>query len=357
MPRHEEFQKIYQNFIDQYGAEEGEEKYFAWLNEHGYDDTKPMPKKEGFSWAGSIKEMPGVDNLIRGQALHPLRTVHPEEWPEVREYLEEELEKSAHTLTGKPLVLDHCQVLEGKVFGAEYEDGSIEYVAQLNDPNVMELVKNGAIKHCSVEFEWKSLEQVNGVAPRGINFTGLSLLRMFQPGDQKTTVEVWEGIIKELKEAKAPPPAKPENKSADEETTIKESGEEKQVPLDAHEESPSALAETAKQAGDGESEEGKLKEQDDQEPEKDEHGCVIGKERYDEELGKCVPVEAATEKKKGLGEAILEPGDPSEPVGYVSVEKLERILPHPRQHIPWGMRTHFVDPLRRLIYEAKKEAA
>jgi len=44
-------------------------------------------------------------------------------------------------------------------------------------------------------------------------------------------------------------------------------------------------------------------------------------------------------------------------VGYVSVEKLERILPHPRQHIPWGMRTHFVDPLRRLIFEAKKEAA
>jgi hypothetical protein len=153
LPRHPDYKKIYQNFIDQYGEEEGEKKYFAWLNDHGYDDTKPMPKKEGFSWAGSIKEMPGVDNLIRGQALHPLRTVHPEEWPEVREYLEEELEKSAHTLSGKSLVLDHCQVLDGKVLGADYEDGSIEYVAQLNDSNVMELVKDGSIKHCSVEFE------------------------------------------------------------------------------------------------------------------------------------------------------------------------------------------------------------
>jgi hypothetical protein len=64
------------------------------------------------------------------------------------------------------------------------------------------------------------------------------------------------------------------------------------------------------------------------------------------------------EKKENIvGEAILgsEAGDPSVPLGFVSVEKLERILPHPRQHIPWGVRTHLVDPLRRLIYEAKKE--
>lgn len=29
MPRHEDFEKIYRNFIDQYGEEEGEEKYFV----------------------------------------------------------------------------------------------------------------------------------------------------------------------------------------------------------------------------------------------------------------------------------------------------------------------------------------
>jgi hypothetical protein len=63
--------------------------------------------------------MPSVDNLIRDQALHPLRTVHPEEWPEVRECLEKKLEKSVHTMVGVPLVLDHCQVLNGKVLVAE----------------------------------------------------------------------------------------------------------------------------------------------------------------------------------------------------------------------------------------------
>jgi len=167
--------------------------------------TRQEKAKESFSWAGSIKEVFGTSNLIRGKALHPLRTVHPEEWPEVREYLEEELQKAAHSLRGKPLILDHYKPIQGKVLGAEYEDGAIEYVAQLNDPHVMGQIVNGDIKHCSVEFEWKSLENVDGVAPRGIAFTGLSLLKDFEPGDPLTTVEivdVWEGIIKELKEAK-----------------------------------------------------------------------------------------------------------------------------------------------------------
>jgi len=158
--------------------------------------------KESFSWAGSIKKIPGVANLIRGKALHPMRTVHPEDWPEVREYLEEELQKSAHSLEGRPLILDHYKPIRGKVLGAEYEDGAVEYAAELNDPDIMRQIVNGEIKHCSVEFEWKSLEQVNGVAPRGINFTGLSLLRLFEPGDPLTTVEVWESIVKQLKEAK-----------------------------------------------------------------------------------------------------------------------------------------------------------
>ena len=160
--------------------------------------TRQEKAKESFSWAGSIKEVFGTSNLIRGKALHPLRTVHPEEWPEVREYLEEELRKAAHSLRGKPLILDHYKPVRGKVLGAEYEDDAIEYVAQLDDPEVMELIKSGAIKHVSVEFEWKSLEQVNGIAPRGLNFTGLSLLRSFEPGDPLTTVEIWSQILEAL---------------------------------------------------------------------------------------------------------------------------------------------------------------
>ena len=47
------------------------EKAKEWFQKH------QAKAKESFSWAGSIKEIPGVSNLIRGKALHPMRTVHP----------------------------------------------------------------------------------------------------------------------------------------------------------------------------------------------------------------------------------------------------------------------------------------
>jgi len=69
------------------------------------------------------------------------------------------------------------------------------------------MIRQGEIKHCSVEFEWKTLEKMNGVAPRGIHFTGLSLLKSFEPGDPLTTVEVWEAIVERLRKPKNAPKA------------------------------------------------------------------------------------------------------------------------------------------------------
>jgi len=172
------------------------EKAKEWFEQH------QRKGKESFKWFGEIKHTPAAKNLIHGKALHPIRTVHPEEWPEVREYLEEELRKSAPTLVGKPLVLDHHRQLLGEVLTAEYRDGAIEYVAKLADQEVLSKIGQGKIKHCSVEFEWGSLERVNGFSPRNITFTGLSLLKNFEPGDPFTTVEVWEAIIARLREAK-----------------------------------------------------------------------------------------------------------------------------------------------------------
>jgi len=171
------------------------DKAKAWFEEH---QTKT---KESHSWTGDIKELSGLGNLIRGKALHPMRTVHPNEWPEVREYLEDELKKSAHTLVGKPLLIDHRRQLRGTVLGAQYEDGAIEYVAKLDDTEALNKIRDGKIKHCSVEFEWKQLDRVNGVAPRNITFTGLSLLENFLPGDPQTNVEIWEGIIAKLRKS------------------------------------------------------------------------------------------------------------------------------------------------------------
>lgn len=140
-------------------------------------------------------------NLIHGEALHPVKTIHPEEWPNVRVYLEEELAKAAETLVGKPLLLDHAYPLNGKVIDARYEDGAIKYVAELDDSEILEKIRNGVIKHVSVEYDWRSLERVDGVAPKGIEFVGLSLLENYEPGDPNASVMVWESVMKRLRDA------------------------------------------------------------------------------------------------------------------------------------------------------------
>lgn len=155
--------------------------------------------EEYFGLDGTVS-MRGPDtNIIYGEAIHPIKTYHPSEWPSVRVYLEDELQKAARTLRGAPLLLDHTRPLNGRVLDAWYEDGAIKYIAELNDEGVLSMIRSGIIRHCSVEYDWRSLERVNGLAPRGIRFIGLSLLKDFPPGDPKTKVQVWEGIIRRLK--------------------------------------------------------------------------------------------------------------------------------------------------------------
>jgi len=206
MPKHPDFDKIYVSFVDRYG-EKGEEVYHRWLNKMGLDDTMPLKgqkAREGPNWIGSAAPVAGV--LVRGRALHPVKTHHPDEWPEVRVYLEEELADSAPTLAGKSLVVDHFLKLPppNRVIAAWYGDGAIEYIAEV-DEEIAELIMDGAINKCSVEFDWEKLERVDGVAPRGIEFTGLSLLRDLEPGDIETSVEVWEGIFRNIRGVYEPP--------------------------------------------------------------------------------------------------------------------------------------------------------
>jgi len=223
MPIHPDFHSMLRSMTDQYcdGKTDNTKKtetaegyqgktcrralevFYATCKEQGLDYTKPRPKskQEKFSWVGKLAHIPKT-NLIRGKALHPIKTFHPEEYFKVRQYLEEELKKAAKTLVGKPLTLDHEKYLHGKVIDAEYEDGAIEYVAECHDKEIIEKVKNGKIKKVSVEYDWEYLKSVNGIAPLNITFTGLSLLEKYEAGDPQATVEVWEGIIKRLKESK-----------------------------------------------------------------------------------------------------------------------------------------------------------
>ena len=159
---------------------------------------------EAFQWIGDLlpEEHEGR-YFIRGKAIHPCKTYHPNEWPQVRVYLEEELIKSAPSLTDKPLLIDHTTELESpnKILQSAWEDGAVEYVAEVSKP-IYDLVKNGEIQHVSIEYDWHVLEKLDGIAPRGLELTGLSLLRQMKPGDPTSSAEVWEGIINKLKEMK-----------------------------------------------------------------------------------------------------------------------------------------------------------
>jgi hypothetical protein len=110
---------------------------------------------EAFQWTGDLtpEEREG-HLLIRGQAIHPCKTYHPSEWPQVRVYLEEELKTSAQSLAGKPLLLDHSIVLNppNRVLKAQWEDGAVEYVAEMSKP-IYDLVKGGEVHHVSIEYD------------------------------------------------------------------------------------------------------------------------------------------------------------------------------------------------------------
>jgi hypothetical protein len=192
----ENFDACVRDFVSQGKPEESAKRICGALKAR-LENESPMKL---FSWEGDVS--PHQDSIIIGKAIHPVKTVHPEEWPGVRVYLEDELKRAADSLRGVPLLLDHSQPLNGRVADGWYADGAVEFVAELDNPQVFGWVKDGTVKHCSVEYEWDNLEKVNGVAPRGITFTGLSLLKAYEPGDPAATVQVWEAIVKRLKEAK-----------------------------------------------------------------------------------------------------------------------------------------------------------
>jgi len=175
--------------------------------------------RQVFSWEGEIA--PQQSNLVSGKAIHPIKTFHPEEWPSIRVYLEEELRKAAGSLVGAPLVLDHASLLDGKVLDAKYVDGAVEYVAELNNEEVLDWIRKGVIKNCSVEYDWGSLEEVNGAAPRNIQFTGLALLKDFEPGDPASSVKIWNQILERIKEAKNLTPQNPSLPQVSEATNAK----------------------------------------------------------------------------------------------------------------------------------------
>jgi hypothetical protein len=128
-----------------------------------------------------------------------------------RKYVEEELHRSARTLVGKRVDLNHNQQkIKGNVSWAEFEDGRVEYVMEIHDKEYVEklrdrerIAKEAYIKKwgrdpiygVSVEANYRyHNESCRGgrctIEPHGIIFNALSLVEdPEQPGVQGTSIE------------------------------------------------------------------------------------------------------------------------------------------------------------------------
>jgi hypothetical protein len=140
---------------------------------------------------------------ISGSAIHPCKTFHPNEWAKVRQYVEPYLEQAAPTLTKAPVTIDHSYPLQGcKITVSVWKDGALIYEG-LVTADVADKIRKGVIKHVSVGVDWTKpgggvvVGEEGQLIPYAFEFNEFSFLQNMDPGDNVSTVHLWEGVLKE----------------------------------------------------------------------------------------------------------------------------------------------------------------
>ena len=186
---------------------------------------------EKFSWfRDDVKLTSQVGNKIRikGRALYA--TVSRND----RKYIADELLRSARTLANKPIDVNHAvsrwealaeaghthepkPKLIGHVLDADYEDGYIEYIAEINDSEYVAKLKDrealtkesyiekwgkdpiyGVSVDAVYRYPQNESEKTDLVTPLGIQFIRLSLVEdPEKPGVRDTTIEIMEMSLTE----------------------------------------------------------------------------------------------------------------------------------------------------------------
>lgn len=199
MPMHKDFRKILNNMIKQYGKEKGTQVFWAWVNKHGYDETKSLgsqQRKESFEWTMPIRKYKeqGDGIIIKGTAITVGETRNN------NVYTEDELRLAARSLAKRPITVNHDEALdfpESQVLDAEFVDDHIEYTALIGAKKYIPIIAAGRIDHVSIEadYRYNMGDIVNGVVPKGVVFTGMSILMPdVEPGDPDSSVMVWEKL-------------------------------------------------------------------------------------------------------------------------------------------------------------------
>jgi hypothetical protein len=200
------------------------------LHHHNHGVKISAKLHESFNWLMPFKAaLEGLKHLIKGQAITV--GVTKNKVP----YTEDELMRSARTLTGKPLLINHLEsvpevqeyiatndnklhplvktALEsivsrgnvgvGRVSDSEFEDNAVEYVAQVTDPATQAVVDHKPPLVLGVSIG--AIPRSSGMPPTGIIFTDLSLIIAPEvPADPDATAEIMEKM-REMLLTPAPP--------------------------------------------------------------------------------------------------------------------------------------------------------
>lgn len=139
---------------------------------------------------------------VHGVAIHPMATYHPYEWPKVRVYLDDYLERAAPSAVGKPFMLDHTRSLsaENKITKNVWnrEKAQVEYEGDVSD-EVANMIESGKIKGVSVGLDFTKpgggmLVTERGVIPYAFGFEEYSFLQDMEPGDPQAWVSLCEAM-------------------------------------------------------------------------------------------------------------------------------------------------------------------
>jgi hypothetical protein len=184
MPRHSDFQKIFDAFMWRYckdhkECKEGKDYYYAWLNKLGLDDTKPYQNpQEKFSWTKPYLKFLKEDEkakYFKCEALFPLSSMNN------NVYTKDELLQAARSLVGKTVDLNHTdeKLPEVTIYDAQYEDNCVECLLRVEkESKALKLIEKEEILQVSIEADClRGTEQTpEGNVCHGLVFTGLALL-------------------------------------------------------------------------------------------------------------------------------------------------------------------------------------
>ncbi len=190
MPLSKDFQDILDRMIKQYGDEKGKSVFYAWLNKHKYDDTKPFPKGESLEM--SLREFAKMLNPMKvyGEAIHPGMSRNR------NLYLPEELEKFAPSLIGRPIYLEHVSSgnAVGKILKSWYDavSGSVKYDGEIYDESTAEQLRLGLIKNVSICADYDTCDMEEVKIPHNLEADHLGLVAV--PGDKYANIFIKESV-------------------------------------------------------------------------------------------------------------------------------------------------------------------